>query len=600
MSSDVAAGPAVTPLVSPDSAWQAIGQRLASLQRLVKECGRSRWLAGWQEIAELEARLDDRLVLGLVGGTGVGKSTLINALAGARISSSGDRRPTTDRIVAYRHSATALPEGLAPEDLAQPGGVHDNAELERVILLDFPDFDSFVELHHELFGRYAPLLDALLLVVDDVKYADARLYELLGSVSQSPQNLHPVLNKTDRLARRYPGEWRKVAQSILEDFSQKLSAHAGLHVEPGRMLALSAQTALNEREGGGDSATDAATDDAPGSGDFPRLLLLLQSYREQKRRLAAKELNLETQKAAFAQRLRSELLRESDAQRVRAALESFEQRSDEAMTLFARLPEAIFGFEERRTVAASFLRRGAQYVGLPLDIQWTFLSEFRLGRKRVRSATAAAGLELTDTRGKQHYRAYFETVENCRRETRLALGSIELLEAEPAGGTTTPLFERARERLQSGLASAEKRLKTRSKFWNHALPLTAVLGFVWAIAHPVIEGILARASDDGASTGGIIKDIVLAVMSALSPVSLILLVLAIVAAYVFTGLYSWLRTSYRVEGALSEAERDARAIAREFGEQRLATDRARLTGCLEERAALDAALKELEGSARVS
>ena len=50
------------------------------------------WLAEAQRTARLFADLDRaRLVVGIFGGTGVGKSTLINALAGATISRSGAR-----------------------------------------------------------------------------------------------------------------------------------------------------------------------------------------------------------------------------------------------------------------------------------------------------------------------------------------------------------------------------------------------------------------------------------------------------------------------------------------------------------------------------
>ncbi|HEY2596940.1 MAG TPA: GTPase, partial [Candidatus Dormibacteraeota bacterium] len=40
-------------------------------------------------------------VLALVGGTGVGKSTLMNAIAGENVSPAGARRPTTSEAVAW-------------------------------------------------------------------------------------------------------------------------------------------------------------------------------------------------------------------------------------------------------------------------------------------------------------------------------------------------------------------------------------------------------------------------------------------------------------------------------------------------------------------
>ena len=56
-----------------------------------------------RELSE-KARSDcEALYVGLIGGSGVGKSTLINAIAGEQISRPSDRRPFTDKIVTYRH-----------------------------------------------------------------------------------------------------------------------------------------------------------------------------------------------------------------------------------------------------------------------------------------------------------------------------------------------------------------------------------------------------------------------------------------------------------------------------------------------------------------
>ena len=63
-------------------------------------------LERWQEIAAAERALDDRLLIGLVGGTGVGKSTLINALAAAEISSMVPADRVT--VVVNRASASSL------------------------------------------------------------------------------------------------------------------------------------------------------------------------------------------------------------------------------------------------------------------------------------------------------------------------------------------------------------------------------------------------------------------------------------------------------------------------------------------------------------
>ena len=53
----------------------------------------------------LEAIAASSLVVGLLGGTGVGKSTLMNALAGAPIAATSHRRPHTEQVLIYHHAA---------------------------------------------------------------------------------------------------------------------------------------------------------------------------------------------------------------------------------------------------------------------------------------------------------------------------------------------------------------------------------------------------------------------------------------------------------------------------------------------------------------
>ena len=105
------------------------------------------------------------------------------------ISTSGDRRPTTDRVIVYRHERTLLPALLPHADIAEPQRVHASPPLERVMVLDFPDFDSVERTHHEVLERFFPRLDVLIVLVDDVKYGDARLFELLGSTLRHPRHL---------------------------------------------------------------------------------------------------------------------------------------------------------------------------------------------------------------------------------------------------------------------------------------------------------------------------------------------------------------------------------------------------------------------------
>ncbi|MEP7002982.1 MAG: GTPase [Chloroflexota bacterium] len=115
----------------------------------------------------------DTYVLALVGGTGVGKSTLLNALAGGDVSPASARRPTTSEPVAL------LPAGKR-EELAElvawlgVGQVRDHpaGRLGDVAILDLPDVDSIAPEHRARVDALLPRVDAVAWVVDPEKYAD--------------------------------------------------------------------------------------------------------------------------------------------------------------------------------------------------------------------------------------------------------------------------------------------------------------------------------------------------------------------------------------------------------------------------------------------
>ncbi|MHB8765498.1 MAG: GTPase, partial [Deferrisomatales bacterium] len=227
-------------------------------------------------LAELSAR---RVTVGLLGGTGVGKSTLLNAIAGEPISRAGDRRPTTDRAVPYRHREVPLPGWLPAEVLCDPlPPPHGAARLRGVVLLDLPDVDSRARAHRALVHRLVPRLDLLLVVASVEKYADRALYEELSELPQAPRNLRFVLNAVDRLA---PGELAAVTADF-RDKLRRLSPFGGAEV-----LALSALRAL-----GGPGA--------PGAGQFPELLAALESLAGDEARRAALAANAEVASARAA------------------------------------------------------------------------------------------------------------------------------------------------------------------------------------------------------------------------------------------------------------------------------------------------------------
>lgn len=156
-----------------------------------------------REIADdLAARLrklqaePSTLVVVLMGGTGVGKSTLLNALAGAKIADASMVRPTTTQPTVYRHRDLNLAK-LDPLFAKCRESVHDRASLRQKILIDTPDIDGNVTEHHDRLREILPLADAVLYVGSQEKYHDREGWNLLIE-HRAERGFAFVLNKWDR------------------------------------------------------------------------------------------------------------------------------------------------------------------------------------------------------------------------------------------------------------------------------------------------------------------------------------------------------------------------------------------------------------------
>lgn len=162
--------------------------------------------------------LGDTLVVALAGGTGSGKSSLLNALAGEEVSEPGAKRPTTAQPVAWM---PANPEpGLVRllDDLGVDRRVG-QTEHPDLAILDLPDIDSVIEDNRLTVERLVPLVDAVVWVVDPEKYKDSNLHDghLKPLASRSERFLF-ALNQIDRVDPAVVGSVEAdLAAALVED-----------------------------------------------------------------------------------------------------------------------------------------------------------------------------------------------------------------------------------------------------------------------------------------------------------------------------------------------------------------------------------------------
>ena len=243
------------------------------------------------------------LLVGLLGGTGVGKSTIMNALAGEPISSVSRQRPHTDHVILYRHEeAPALP---APPQGALPWQeiTHRADAVRPILLCDLPDFDSLLTAHREAVLAFLENLDLLVWVVSPEKYADQKLYAFLDRVPKARENFTFVLNKADTL---FQGESPSTGYEALATVSGQFARHlAEAGIASPLVLSVSAREAL----------------DAPSLSPWNQFPLLRQQVfqkRDAKQVVAIKTGNLDVEASRLFRRLHAEV---HTLERLEAALD---------------------------------------------------------------------------------------------------------------------------------------------------------------------------------------------------------------------------------------------------------------------------------------
>ncbi|WP_233604173.1 GTPase domain-containing protein [Micromonospora sp. HM5-17] len=184
------------------------------------------------------ARLDAPLLVVVGGSTGAGKSTLVNSLVQARVSSVGVLRPTTRApvLVCSPLDSAWFRQGELLPGLTRTTGPTDRPDTLQLVsapalpagvaFLDAPDIDSVVDANRALAAQLLAAADLWLFVTTAARYADAVPWELLHTARLRGTVIALVLDRVP------PAAAAEVSAHLMEMLASHGLADAPLFVVP--------------------------------------------------------------------------------------------------------------------------------------------------------------------------------------------------------------------------------------------------------------------------------------------------------------------------------------------------------------------------------
>ena len=325
-----------------------------------------------QRIEPLRARVEAPLVVATFGGTGVGKSSLVNALVGDDVSTAGRQRPTTTQPIVLAHPQTDLSTYALP--LSELRVVTRDIPLLRdIVLIDCPDPDTTegesAESNLARLHRLLPFCDVLLYVSTQQKYRSARVTDEL---LQAASGCRLVFVQTHA----------DLDEDIRDDWRQQLSARYSVN----DLFFVDSRRAMQEQRSG-----------IRPTGEFGRLIDLLFRELSAAQRVRIRRANLLGLVHDVVQRARDALVENSGpVEKLNTALAEQRHRSTERMA--ARLQAELLvsrGLWEQRLLGQITQLWGYSPFASVLRLwhsQASLLASYTLMRAKSTAQMALVGL----------------------------------------------------------------------------------------------------------------------------------------------------------------------------------------------------------------